>query len=83
MTFESHVRSVLASAFRRIGIFRKDHSVFREVSFVFGRSFCLFWSTACRFGYLLQNSHLLDRIVRAASGLVGIIDCNLRHRCKL
>ena len=83
LSFESHVRSVAASASRRIGILRKTMSVFRDNSILS----CCFWSflppvleyccPACMFaavGHLL----LLDRVVRSAFRLSGgVVSCDV------
>ena len=85
LTFEGHVRSVAASASRRVGILRKAWRVFRDDSVV-SRCFWSFvlpvleycspvWMSAAA-GHL----ELLDRVVRKVSAFSGGVVCDLWHR---
>ena len=86
LLFESHVRSVAASASRRIGILRKSRSVFRNDSIV---SRC-FWSFIlpvleyCSPVWMSAAAcymSLLDRVVRVAVNLSGgSVSCDLLYR---
>ena len=79
LTFESHVRSVAASASRRIGILWKPRSVFRDNSIVscvvFGRLFFMFLSIALQSGCLLPlvTYHCLIGAFEVYLGLVVVL----------
>jgi len=89
LTFEKHVRSVAASASRRVGILRKTMGIYRDVAVV-AKCFWAFllpvleycspvWMSAA-------TSHLLllDRIVSRVSFYSGGgVSCDLWHRRKV
>ena len=86
LTFESHVRSVAASASRRIGILWKPRSVFRDNSIV-----SCFWSFILHvleycspvwMSAAVSHLPLLDRGVRSVFRFSGdgVVRCDLWHR---
>ena len=83
LTFESHVRSVVASASRRIGILRKTRTcsgIILLYLVVFGRLFFLFLSIALQSGCLLPlvTCHCLIgsfEVYSVRSG--GVFRCDL------
>ena len=86
LSFETHIRSVVSSASRRLVIFRKTLGVFDHLALTFRCFWCYllpvleyytaFWMSAA-------DCHLrfLDRVVSRASAMCGrAIPCDLWHR---
>ena len=86
VTFESHVRSVAASASRRIDILRKITIAFRDNSIVF----CCFWSfillvleycSSVWMSAAVTYLSLLERVVRSVFRFSdGVFRSDLWHR---
>ena len=86
LIFESHLRSVAASASQKLGILRKTYKVFSDPALII-KCFWSFllpvleycspvWSSAAA-----CHLQLLDRVVRLANELcAGHIECDLEHR---
>lgn len=86
LTFESHIRDVVASSSRSLGIMRRAAKIFDSTdvlvscfrSFVLSRlEYCApVWNSATN-----VHLNLIDRVVRRADEMCdGVLDCDLRHR---
>ena len=88
LTLEHHVRSVVSSAARSMGIVRRASKIFGTTNVLTTcfRSYVLSRLEYCAPSWCSSaESHLglLDRVVSRAQGLCGVVLCDLKHRRKV